>query len=155
MGPILSKHHKDAGGAWQCQIGQMLTGKYYQNGAYRPWMTVDVRDDADCHVGLLESAEVANGERYIAWSTETRNVEDVCASISRLLPELDYQAPEVTDPHPAHVQAREQEMRDIWAGCELRNDRIRAVVPITFRTLDESIRDCVESLLSIGEVQPV
>ena len=24
----------------------MLLGKYYQNGGYRPWMTVDVRDDA-------------------------------------------------------------------------------------------------------------
>lgn len=39
----------------------------------------------------------------------------------------------------------ETEMRAIWAGCQLRNDRIRAVMPITFRSLDESIRDCVEA----------
>jgi hypothetical protein len=36
----------------------------------------------------------------------------------------------------------------------LRNDRIRAVLPIRFRSLDESIRDCVESLMAIGGVVP-
>jgi hypothetical protein len=52
------------------------------------------------------------------------------------------------------LKAREAEFRSIWAGCVLRNDRIRAVVPITFRPLDDSIRDCVESLLSIANVVP-
>ena len=84
VGPIQSAHQKDMG-PWQHNIEMMLLGKYYQNGAYRPWMIVDVRDDADCHIGLLESTEVHNGERYIAWSTETRNVEDICADIDRLL----------------------------------------------------------------------
>ena len=60
----------------------------------------------------------------------------------------------VTDPFPDRVKAREAELRAIWAGCELRNDRIRAVVPVTFRALDESIRDCVESLLAVGKVEP-
>jgi hypothetical protein len=115
-------------------------------------MTVDVRDDADSHIGLLESVKVSNGERYIAWSTDTRNVEDVCATIDRLLPELGHDAPEVTDPFPERIQAREAEMRAIWAGCELRNDRIREVTDVTFRPLDESIRDCVESLLSVAKV---
>ena len=55
--------------------------------------------------------------------------------------------PEVTDPFPERIQAREQEMRKIWAGCELRNDRIKAVTSVNFRELDESIRDCVESLI--------
>ena len=83
-------------GPWQHNIEMMLLGKYYQNGAYRPWMTVDVRDDAECHIRLLENVNVKNGERYIAWSTDTRNVEDVCASIDRLLPELGYATPAVT-----------------------------------------------------------
>ncbi len=154
VGPIQSPHQKD-GGPWQHNIEMMLTGKYFQNGAYRPWMTVDVRDNADCHIGLLESVEVGNGERYIAWSTETRDVEDICASIDRLLPELGHATPQVTDPFPERIKAREAEMRRIWAGCDLRNDRIRRVVPIGFRPLDVSIRDCVESLLSIGGVVPV
>ena len=153
VGPIQSPHQKDMG-PWQHNIEMMLLGQYNQNGAYRPWMTVDVRDDADCHVGLLESTQVKNGERYIAWSTETRNVEDICASIDRLLPELGHDAPAVTDPFPDRIKAREAEMRAIWAGCELRNDRIRGVLPIVFRTLDESVRDCVESLLTVADVRP-
>lgn len=154
VGPILSAHQKDMG-PWQHNIEMMLLGKYFQNGAYRPWMIVDVRDNADCHIGLLESTEVHNGERYIAWSTETRNVEDVCADIDRLLPELGHATPEVTDPFPDRIKAREAEFRSIWAGCELRNERIRGLVPIVFRPRDQSIRDCVESLLAVAKVQPV
>jgi bifunctional dihydroflavonol 4-reductase/flavanone 4-reductase len=153
VGPIQSLHQKNMG-PWQHIIEGMLEGEFQQTGAYRPWMTVDVRDDADCHIGLLESTAVKNGERYIAWSTDTRNVEDVCASIDRLLPELNFDAPTVTDPFPDRVKAREAELRAIWAGCDLRNDRIRAVTDISFRSLDNSIRDCVESLLSVGNVQP-
>ena len=153
VGPILSAHQKDYG-PWQHNIEMMLEGKYYQNGAYRPWMTVDVRDDAESHIRLLESVHVANGERYIAWSTDTRNVEEVCESIDRLLPELEFDIPEVTDPFPERIQAREQEMRKIWAGCELRNDRIKAVTSVNFRELDESIRDCVESLISVAGIEP-
>jgi len=154
VGPILSAHQKDFG-PWQHNIEMMLTGRYFQTLAYRPWMTVDVRDDADCHVGLLESVAVNNGERYIACSTERRNVEDICASIDRLLPEIRHAAPAVTDPFPERIQAREAEMRAIWAGTEIRNDRVRAVTGVRFRPLDESIRDCVESLLAVAGVEPV
>ncbi len=153
VGPIQSAHQKDMG-PWQHNIEGMLLGKYFQTDAYRPWMTVDVRDDAECHIGLLESVNVQNGERYIAWSTDTRNVEDICADIDRLLPELGHDTPQVTDPFPERIQAREQELRAIWAGCELRNDRIRSILPMTFRPFDESLRDCVESLISIGKVEP-
>ena len=161
VGPILSPHQKNMGqwqhniGPWQHNIETMLLGKYNQNGAYRPWMIVDVRDDADCHIGLLESVHVRNGERYIAWSTDTRNVEDICADIDRLLPELGHDTPEVTDPFPDRIKAREAEYRAIWAGCDLRNDRIKAVTGMEFRPLDESIRDCVESLLTVAKVKPV
>ena len=153
VGPIQSRHQKDMG-PWQHNIEMMLLGKYYQTPAYRPWMTVDVRDTAECHIQLMESTQVKNGERYIAWSTERRDVEDVCASIDRLLPEIRHDAPDVTDPFPERIQAREAELRAIWAGCELRNDRMKAVTTIEFRPLDESIRDCVESLIAIGGVQP-
>ncbi len=143
-------------GPWQHNIEQMLLGKYYQNtnGVYRPWFVVDVRDDALCHIGLLESVHVQNGERYIAWSTESRDVEEVCASIDRLLPELGFDTPEVTNQYPDRHKAREAELRGIWGNAQLRNDRMRAVTGVEFRPMDESIRDCVESLLSVAEVQP-
>jgi nucleoside-diphosphate-sugar epimerase len=153
VGPIQSAHQKDMG-PWQHLIEGMLEGQCRQTDVYRPWMTVDVRDDAACHIGLMESAEVWNGERYIAWSTDTRNVEDICADINRLLPEIGHDTPAVTDPFPERIQAREAEFRAIWALGDLRNDRIRAVTDVTFRPLDESIRDCVESLLSVAKVQP-
>ncbi|MEM7079665.1 MAG: NAD-dependent epimerase/dehydratase family protein [Pseudomonadota bacterium] len=154
VGPIQSAHQKDMG-PWQHNIETMLLGKYYQNGAYRPWMTVDVRDDAECHIGVLESVEVKNGERYIAWSTDMRKVEDICADIDRLVPELGFAGAELVDPFPERIQAREEELRSVWAQVELRNDRIKSILPIEFRPLDESIRDCVESLISVGGVQPV
>ena len=153
VGPILSAHQKDMG-PWQHNIEMMLTGKYFQNGAYRPWMVVDVRDDAACHVGLLESTEVRNGERYIAWSAEMRNVEDICADIDRLLPELGHETPEVTDPFPERIREREAELRSVWAQVELRNDRIRNLLGVKFRPMDESIRDCVESLIQVAGVVP-
>ncbi|HUZ12029.1 MAG TPA: NAD-dependent epimerase/dehydratase family protein [Caulobacteraceae bacterium] len=153
VGPIQSAHQKDAG-PWQHIIEGMLTGRYPQTGAYRPWMTVDVRDDARCHVGLLQSAAVRNGERYIAWSTDTRNAEDICADIDRLLPELRHDAPAITDEFPDRIKAREKEFRAIWAGADLRNERIRAVTGVRFRPLDDSIRDCVESLVGVAKVRP-
>jgi hypothetical protein len=123
-------------------------------GPYRPWMTVDVRDDAACHIGVLESDRVANGERYIAWSTETRSYEDICRSIDRVLPELRHDPGPIVDNSPDRWKEREAEFRAIWAGCELRNDRIRAATGVEFRPLDDSIRDCVESLLAVAGVVP-
>ena len=156
VGPILSRHQKERG-PWQHQIETMLLGRYSQNvvGAYRPWYTVDVRDVAEAHIRMLERDGLENGERFIAWSTETRNVEDVCASIDRLLPELGFAGATLFDPLPEKVKAREAQFRAIWNGCELRNDRIKSALGIEFRSLDESIRDCVESLITIGGVKPV
>lgn len=91
VGPIQSKHHKESG-PWQHNIETMLwrteshPNGYEQNAGYRPWMVVDVRDDAACHVGLLESVTVKNGERYIAWSTDTPKVEEIAELVSSLLP---------------------------------------------------------------------
>ena len=156
VGPILSAHQK-SGGPWQHLIERMVQGRceiFQGTGPYRPWMTVDVRDDAACHVGLLESEHVANGERYIAWSTETRNYEDIATSIDRILPELRHDPGPIVDATPERLKVREEEFRSIWAGLELHNDRIRAVVPVTFRPLDDSIRDCVESLLAVAGTEP-
>jgi nucleoside-diphosphate-sugar epimerase len=154
VGPILSAHQKD--GTWQHLIELMLRGRceiFQGTGPYRPWMTVDVRDDAACHVGLLESEQVANGERFIAWSTDVRPYEEICATIDRVLPELRHDPGPIVDASPERWKEREAEFRSIWAGCVLRNDRMRSVVPITFWPLDDSIRDCVESLLAVAKVE--
>ena len=156
VGPILSAHQQ-SGGPWQHLIGEMLQGRskiFHGTGPYRPWMPVDVRDDAVCHVGLLESEKVANGERYLAYSTETWPYEDIAAEIGRVLPELDHDPGPIEDPAPDRWKAREGEFRSIWGGLTLRNDRIRSVVPIGFRPFEDSLRDCVESLIAVAG-QPV
>lgn len=156
VGPILSAHQKDFG-PWQHHIESMLLGEYQQNvmGAYRPWYTVDVRDTAEAHIRLLENIDVNNGERFIAWSTDAPKVEYVHDSIDRLLPEIGFAGATLVDPFPEHVQAKEEYFRAIWAGCELRNDRIREKTGMEFRPVDVSIRDCVESLISVAGVKPV
>jgi bifunctional dihydroflavonol 4-reductase/flavanone 4-reductase len=151
VGPIMSAHQKDFG-PWQHNIEQMLAGSYEQTWAYRPWYIVDVRDNAACHVGLLESVQVKNGERYIAWSTDAIDVADICTRIAKLLPELNFQVTEPVEVHPEKLQAREATFRANWAHADLRNDRIKAVTGLDFRPFDESLRDCVESLLSLAEV---
>ena len=152
VGPILSAHQQDMG-PWQKLIAGMLRGECAQTGVYRPWMPVDVRDDAACHIGLLESAAVQNGERYIAWSAEAVPVEEVNSGIGRLLPELRHAPGPVVDGQPERIRAREADMRAIWACCDLRNERIRAVLGVGFRPWDESLRDCVESLIAVAGVQ--
>ena len=69
------------------------------------------------------------------------------------LPELRLAPPTLVDHHPERLQAREAEFRAIWARSDPRNDRARAL-GVAFRPLDESIRDCVESLLAVAKVQP-
>jgi nucleoside-diphosphate-sugar epimerase len=154
LGPVQSRHQKD-GGPWQSLVAEMLQGRCTQTGAYRPWMPVDVRDDAECHIRLAESTEVHNGERYIAWSAERFDVEEICASIDRVLPELGHATAELIDPFADRIRQREPELRATWAGCDLRNDRIKAVTGVEFRPFDQTLRDCVESLLTIGGVQPL
>jgi nucleoside-diphosphate-sugar epimerase len=155
VGPIQSAHQGD-GGPWQGLIKRMLKGEC--NPAvhgYRPWHTVDVRDTAFCHMGLLRSVAVANGERYIAYSTDRIDLEDVCRAIDRLLPELGYATPDLTEDLDEEGIARREQRRAVYWGTDLRNDRMRALLGIEFRDLDDSIRDCVESLLTVGEVEPV
>ena len=126
VGPIQSAHQKEMG-PWQHQIAMMLQGKCPQNRSYRPWMPVDVRDNAECHIGLLESVQVRSGDRYLAWSAERHNVEAISRRIRHLLPELGLAEAGIDDDHPAEIKAREAELRAIWARSDLRNDRVRAV----------------------------
>ena len=154
VGPIQSAHQGDAG-PWQGLIKKMLLGEC--NPAvhgYRPWHTVDVRDTADCHIGLLDSVNVTNGERYIAYSTDKIDIEEVCARIDQLLPELGYATPDLAQNLSEKDLQRSRERRAVYAGTDLRNDRMRSVVPIAFRDLNDSLRDMAESLISIGEVVP-
>lgn len=154
VGPIQSKHHTETG--WQSQIGSMVTGDtFYQQGAYRPWMVVDVRDDAEGHIRLLESVHVKSGERYILWSTDTPKVEEIARKVGELFPEAGFNPSLIPrEVNSKSTQKKEAHYRSIWAGCDLRNDRIRATTGLTFRSFETTLRDCVESLITVGEIKP-
>ena len=155
VGPIQSAHQGN-GGPWQGLVKKMLQGEC--NPAvhgYRPWHTVDVRDTAACHMKLLENVNVQNGERYIAYSTDKIDIEEVCRRIDQLLPELSYATPDLSEELDEEGLARSKRRREVYAGTDLRNDRIRSALDFTFRDLNDSIRDCVESLITVGAVEPV
>ena len=146
------------GGPWQHLIERMVEGRcevFQGTGPYRPWMTVDVRDDAACHIGLLESDKVANGERSFAMSTETREL--------RRHLRLDRPGVARAAPRPGSDRRR----RRPSGGRSDRTSSVRSGagfscattasgprVPITFRPLDDSIHDCVESLIAVAGIIP-
>ena len=79
----------------------------------------------------------------------------MCRGIDRLLPELKFKVTEPVEIHPEKLQAREKKYRAIWAQCDLRNDRMKAVTGVSFRGFDESLMDCVESLIGVAKITPV
>ena len=54
----------------------------------------------------------------------------------------------------------EAEFRAIWAAVDMRNDRIKLASqtstsgPVSFRPFEDTLRDCVESLVLVGGVEP-
>ena len=91
VGPIQSAHIRATEDPGKGLMKRMLLGEC--NPAvhgYRPWHTVDVRDTAAVQIAILESVMVGNGDRYIAYNAERIDVEEVCARIDRLLPELGF-----------------------------------------------------------------
>ena len=119
-----------------------------------------MRDCAAAHIALLESVAVQNGQRYIAWSTDKVDVEDdLAATVARLFPSM---APSLKsmDQLPQAQKDREEEYRSIWQAVDMRNDRIKLVSqqcpsgPVTFRPFETTLRDCVESLILVGGVEP-
>lgn len=157
VGPIQSAHQKNMG-PWQHLIELMLRGKPINPkigpglSAFRPWNIVDVRDDALSHIGLLESVRVRNGERYISWSTERFTPEEICQRITELLPEMGFVPSKDVVKYSENARKREDYFRGVWRRIDLRNDRIRDATGVTFRPFDESLRDCVESLLTVAKV---
>eukprot|EP00930_Biecheleria_cincta_P086378 TRINITY_DN7567_c1_g1_i1.p1 TRINITY_DN7567_c1_g1~~TRINITY_DN7567_c1_g1_i1.p1 ORF type:complete len:731 (-),score=102.31 TRINITY_DN7567_c1_g1_i1:284-2281(-) len=170
IGPILSKSHasvRKAWTPWHCTVAEIISkGTFSQSYAYRPWWIVDVRDTAEIHVRLLESnisglQADAHGNRFFLCSAESIRVEDLGAAIARLLPEIDLDPEDITC-HSNRAQEdlvhsfglTESEMRKIWMGCQLCNEKVCAALGFAFRPLDVSLLDCVASLMSVAGMRP-
>jgi len=89
------------------------------------------------------------------WSTDTPRIEDIVKGTARVLPKADIDpARQIVDTNSPEVQKHKSELKQIWSGVQLRNDRIRTATGQTFRPLEQSLRDCVESLITIAERKP-
>ena len=89
----------------------------------------------------------------LAERTCCSQVEALAASVARLLPGFDPSL-EPEDTLPPGVQAREAEFKALWGAVDMRNDRVVAATGVAFRPFDETLRDCVESLVAVGGVAP-
>ena len=113
----------------------------------RPWFTVDVRDVAEAQVRMWESTTVVNGSRYLLTDMTRIHPEDVGHRLNDLFPQyLATTTLSTTEPQmPVHP---------IWDSVQTRNDLARAELKMQFTPLDESLVDCVESVIAIGGLQP-
>ena len=156
VGPIQSAHQGDRG-PWQGLMKKMLLGEC--NPAvhgYRPWHTVDVRDHGR---GPDRHTRKRHGRQRRALHRLQRR-EDRCRGGVR------------TDrPPAARTRIRnaghdggsgtkkawrgEASGRAVYFGTDLRNDRTRTLFGIEYRDLNDSLRDMAESLIGVGEVEPV
>jgi len=170
IGPVLSKSHvslRRAWTPWHSIIAQIMSdGTFPQSYGYRPWWVVDVRDTADIHARLLESNTAGQGEsleskRFFLCSTDTIEVEHIGAAIARLIPEMGFDINGLSASSSSNQDAllmklgmTEDEVRQVWAKCDLSNKKVCAAVEASFRPLDDSLRDCVESLVAVAKVKP-
>ena len=157
VGPILSAHHKD-GGPWQHLIERMLEGRCEIFQGTGPVPPVDDRRRARRRRLPRRAARERQGRERRALPRLVDRDAELRGHLRVDRPGAARAAPRPgPDRRPvarAAGRSDEDEFRSIWAGLQLRNDRIRAAVPITFRPLDDSIRDCVESLLAVAGVVP-
>lgn len=171
IGPLLSSSHaaiRKAWIPWHCTIAEILTkGTFRQSYGFRPWWTVDVRDTAEVHVRLLESSVAAGKQdtghscRYFVCSTESIKVEEIGSSIASSLSQacldmndLQVYGSKTEEEFLCSLGMTVEDARKIWAGCILCNEKVCTTLGVTFRRLEDSLRDCAESLISVAGVKP-
>ena len=164
IGPILSKHQVTG---FQGQVGQLLEGTpLKQAGNGRLWMTVDVRDVAKAHVGLLAATlpiarSLEAGQHRYLLDTNDKVFRDnlgehLNAAMASIGMDVDA-AIGVLQPTPDpdwDSSGRDCNKDLIWMRLQLRNDKVCAETGMKFRSLEESLRDTAMALIEIAGLQP-
>jgi nucleoside-diphosphate-sugar epimerase len=156
FGPMHAAHHlRGGGGIFNSYVARMMQGKVVGTLAvYHPMWSVDVRDTAEGHVLLLENAEVQSGERFLLWSTNKLQIEDLVSMVGGLFPAAGFDTTaEVVDKESDDVKKNKAYFTAVWAGVQLRNDGARRI-GAHFRPFEATLRDTAESLVAICGVQP-
>lgn len=158
IGPILAPHH---------DMNHVMTISGIIKGIPTPWpnagaatgpqrrpsFPVDVRDCAEAHVRLAEADGVASGSRFILLSGDKIPIEHIGDRAMVLYP--NYDAATTIAPGRDHNGKKVEGPADpIWLRVQGRNDKIREVTGMNFRKYEDTLRDTIESVVSINGVQP-
>jgi len=153
LGPILSPHH--ATETWQGKVGKIVEGESPQQetstlSTPRPWMTVDVRDVAEAQILLADSSTVPSGRRFLLANTAKVWPEDIGKHINGLYPSF----AAATSVQACDDKNPLQPVSPVWDTVQVRNDRVREAIGLSFRSFEESLKDTVDSLIALGGLQP-
>jgi len=153
LGPIISPHH--ATETWQGKVGKIATGESPQQETAtlsipRPWITVDVRDVARAQISLAESSTVQSGSRFLISNATKVWPEDIGKHINGLYPSF----AAATDVHAHDDDHPLKPVSPVWDTVQVRNDRVREAVGISFRSFEDTLKDTVDSLIARGGLQP-
>ena len=138
IGPLLSASHQRPW-CWQTRIGDMLEG-YSHRRMF--WNIVDVRDVAETQRLIAECADNENGQRYSLVATNE----------SGLIPQAELQAILRRLYPRAGIGGDYREGR-VWRGPVAVLEKPITQLGLKPHTVEESIRDNAESLLTWGLVR--
>lgn len=149
IGPILSPHQ--AAETWQGKIAGVLRGEPSpQELGGRPWWLVDVRDVAAFEIALAESKVVFPGSRFLLASGDRCPAEELGTRAMYLHAEWDCAT--TVSPHTGTAEVTK--VHPMWMRMSIDNRKARSLTGLRFRTFNDTFKATVDSLVSIGGVQP-
>ena len=138
IGPLLSKTHQRPW-TWQTRIGDMMEGYGHPR---KLWNIVDVRDVAEAQRLIAECPDNHNGERYNLVATDETGMilqEEIQAHLQRMYPGFG-------------IAGNYTEGKiDRWKAVL---QKVITQLGLKPHTVEQSIQDTADSLLSLGLVEP-
>lgn len=149
VGPVLSAHQ--AAETWQGKIGGVIQGiPAPQEPGGRPWMLVDARDVALFEIVMAESKTVRSGSRFLLSSGDKIAPETLGTRAMELHSEWDC----ATTVSPGPGAKKVTRTHPMWMRVHLDNRAARKATGLNFRSFDDTFKATVESLVSVGGIQP-
>merc|ERR1712217_374264 len=149
IGPVQSQHQ--ANETWQGKIANVIKGNPSpQEAGGRSWFLVDCRDVAMAEILLAESKTVPSGSRFILSSSDKLPPEHIGMRAMEIHPEWDL--PTTLAPSPG--QKKLGKTHPVWYRMHLDNSKVCQATGFKFRSFNNTFKDTVESLVSIGGIQP-
>jgi nucleoside-diphosphate-sugar epimerase len=150
LGPLLSVVHECVG-SWQYALGRTLTGKNNPRGWQALWNIVDVRDVAEAHVLIAESATCKNGDRFQLSATDESGeitVKQLQEHLQKQLPHIAVGGP------PPEYDAMIEKYGKPYDAPRAHCDKARAELGLKTHPVEDTIRTTAETFIELGLVEP-